>query len=309
MIEPRQYQDYHDIENLHSLLASGRRAGNGCYYVHPGDVSWWLYYPPVGRNLFDQLYFWYEPHQPDHLLGWALLGTESHYMDVFVQPELRETQQAWEMFAWVETTLSERILKTGGTNIRMMWISERDGLMMDYLSSRGFRVAGADCYFTLQIKDIQHHPQTMPGFIAADMVSVLDKEQRAAASYSAFGSSADWDAYVQRYMRFTNSPVYDPHKDIVITTAEGRVAAFCNIWIDSVNRVGLFEPVGVHSDFQGQGFGKLVVKEGIMRMRSLGMEQAIVTTSEDNIPARKLYESVGFHQMDRLLVFQRELAL
>lgn len=307
MLEPRAYKDSHDLEHLYSLLIAGRKADNGTYYVHIGDVQWWLYYPPIGRNLIDQLWFWYDPDNSDHLRGWALLGTESRFMDVYVQPELRNTQEAYDMFAWAERNLSKSIRQGGKTTIRIMWISENDAVMTGYLHRNCFCVTTADYYFSMPILKIADLPALKSDYLILDMAQGVEKKQRALASYKAFGSSAKWDDYYHRYLRFTESSVYDPRNDIVIVTRDGKVAAFCIIWLDPVNRVGLFEPVGVHPEHQRQGLGKAIMTEGLNRMYQSGMQQAILTTSDDNTAALNLYNSTGFRITDRLLVFEKEL--
>ncbi len=58
--------------------------------------------------------------------------------------------------------------------------------------------------------------------------------------------------------------------------ADGRGASACTIWFDTVNAVGLFEPVATHPDFQGKGLGKAVMAEGMRRMKAAGMRRAVV---------------------------------
>jgi len=61
-----------------------------------------------------------------------------------------------------------------------------------------------------------------------------------------------------------------------------------------VNRVGLFEPVATHPDFQGQGLGKAVMAEGLHRMQAAGMTRAIVGFDPNNKAALALYTALGF---------------
>jgi GNAT superfamily N-acetyltransferase len=66
------------------------------------------------------------------------------------------------------------------------------------------------------------------------------------------------------------------------------------IWLDPINKVGMFEPVGTHPAFQKMGLGKAVMREGLRRMKAAGMTNASVGTGADNVAAIALYRSLGF---------------
>jgi ribosomal protein S18 acetylase RimI-like enzyme len=103
------------------------------------------------------------------------------------------------------------------------------------------------------------------------------------------------------------SPVYEDERDMVVTAPGGRIAAFCIYWLDPVNKVGNFEPVGTHPDFQKRGLGKAVLLESLRRMKAHGMETAIVCTDEGNEAAEKLYEAVGFRGVNRLRLYTKRI--
>ena len=130
---------------------------------------------------------------------------------------------------------------------------------------------------------------------------------RAKAQYGAFESKATFEQYVARFTNFMRSPVYDPALDIIAVAPDGQVGAFCIVWIDPLNQVGLFEPLGTHPDFQRKGLGRAVMLEGLRRLKQRGMKSAIVSTYEDHLPAIKLYESVGFQVVHRLGTYEKEV--
>jgi ribosomal protein S18 acetylase RimI-like enzyme len=103
------------------------------------------------------------------------------------------------------------------------------------------------------------------------------------------------------------SPVYDPELDVVAVAPDGRIGAFCIVWPDPVNKVGLFEPVGTHPDFQRRGLGKAVMSEALRRLRERGMTEACVCTNANHTPAVRLYESVGFRTVDIHLTYTKDL--
>jgi ribosomal protein S18 acetylase RimI-like enzyme len=130
---------------------------------------------------------------------------------------------------------------------------------------------------------------------------------RARAQYGAFKSSASYERYLERFTNFMHSPVYDPEMDIVAGSIHGEIGAFCIVWIDPINQVGMFEPVGTHPEFQRKGLGRAVMQEGLRRLQERGMQSAIVSAYEDNPAAIKLYESVGFRMINRLGTYEKEV--
>jgi len=131
--------------------------------------------------------------------------------------------------------------------------------------------------------------------------------ERAGAQYNAFNSSAPFERYLERFTHFMRSPVYDPDLDIVTVAPDGRVGSFCIVWTDPINRVGLFEPVGTHPEFQRMGLGKAVMQEGLRRLQERGMMNAIVSTFEDNLAAIKFYESLGFQITNHLGTYEKDV--
>jgi ribosomal protein S18 acetylase RimI-like enzyme len=132
------------------------------------------------------------------------------------------------------------------------------------------------------------------GFTVQGVSNSDDGRLRAAATYGAFGSQAEWGDYAAAYAQFIGSAVYDGARDLFVRSPDGRGASACTIWFDPINAVGMFEPVGTHPDFQGKGLGKAVMAEGMRRMKAAGMQRAVVGFDPNNAAALALYTSMGF---------------
>jgi ribosomal protein S18 acetylase RimI-like enzyme len=130
---------------------------------------------------------------------------------------------------------------------------------------------------------------------------------RAKAQYGAFGSQAPFGRYLERFRNFMRSPVYDHNLDLVAVSEDGQVGAFCIVWHDPMNQVGLFEPVGTHPAFQRRGLGRAVMLTGMRALQAAGMQQAIVSTFEDNLAGIKLYESMGFQVINQLGTYEKDV--
>ena len=103
------------------------------------------------------------------------------------------------------------------------------------------------------------------------------------------------------YAYFMRLPGYERELDVVAVAADGAIAAYVNGWIDPVNKIGDFGPVGARPAYRRQGLTRAVLLEGLRRMQARGMEQVCVSTGVSNMPAQRLYESVGFRIVNKTL--------
>lgn len=190
----------------------------------------------------------------------------------------------------------------------MMWVSQEDDILCGHLLKCGFeRSAEEVVYMTRILEDPIPEPPVPEGVIVRPVAGTAEVAARATAQYGAFESKIPFERYVQRFLGFMRSPVYDHELNIVAAFPDGRIGSFCIVWTDPVNHVGLFEPVGTHPVFRGRGLGKAVMLEGLRCLQKRGMQTAIVCTNEDNLPAVKLYKSVGFTTVDKHLTFEKNI--
>lgn len=307
MIEPRPYHDERDLDAMRSLLIRGRQANNGTYYIHYGDLNWWLYYPPLEGDFWNSIYLWDDPEHPGQLLGWALVSPVFAGFDFFIQPELRDSLPAQEMLIWAEEKALQVTRRQGKTIIYVLWVLHDDDFLDKHFRKRGYRLARGMVHLTRNLDEPFPAAKGSAEFIVRACKGAPEVAERARAQYGAFGSSAGFEQYLERFTKFMRSPVYDHDLDIVAVSANGQIGAFCIVWIDPINKVGLFEPVGTLPDFQRKGLGRAVMLEGMRRLKEGGMVQAIVSTFEDNAAAIKLYESVGFQLVDRLGTYEKDV--
>ena len=307
MNEPRHFRDERDLEAMRNLLMEGRKADNGTYYVHIGDLGWWLYYPPLEGDFWDHIHLWDDPVRPGRLLGWALISPDWVGIDVYFQPELRGSQLANEMYLWAEEQATKVARGQAKKTIYALWIWHDDAVLVQHFNQGGYRLSRGFVHLTRKLDGSVAPTRLVEGFVIRGCKGEPEVVARARAQHEAFGSSASFERYLERFTNFMRSPVYNPELDIVAVTQEGSVGAFCIVWIDTINKVGLFEPVGTHPDFHRKGLGKAVMLEGLRRLQEKGMQSAIVSTFEDNPAAIKLYESIGFQIVNRLGTYEKDV--
>jgi ribosomal protein S18 acetylase RimI-like enzyme len=294
----RAYEGLHDLYAMLDLLAQGRKADNGTYYIHRGDLQWWLFYTDVPQEIWrSQIRLWFEH---DRLIGWALLSFGEEAFDVYVLPGLRGDPLEYEMLTWAVEQMSSL------DSVQNIWVAENDDIRIRWLEENGF---ACEQEHSIHFKRSLSGPlDALPlpeGFSLRTSRGAEDARLRSVTSHAAFGSKKSFEEYWPRTLRFMQSPVYVPEHEIFVVSPNREVAAFCIIWTDELNQIGHFEPVGTHPDFQRMGLGKSLLFEGMRRLKSEGMNEACVCTNHDNHPAIRLYESVGFQKATRLMTFRK----
>jgi GNAT superfamily N-acetyltransferase len=303
-ITARHYTNEQDLSKMESILTAGWKADSDAYYLHVGDLRWWLFFMD-SDSCQDHLCLWEWGSDP---MGWSLLSPTWRTFDVFVRPEMRGRALEAKIMLWAEECLSGIVQTHGGANIRMMWVNESDVLRTRWLEMRGFNRSAFFMRVLHRTLDEPLPETQLPHSYTIHRVNgEQEVRQRATVSHAAFGSSRAFESYQQRMLNFMRSPVYRNVQDLVTVAPDGRFASFCIIWPDPVTKVGLFEPVGTHPDFQHKGLGKAIVTEGLRRLQAQGMKQAIVCTEYNNPAALKLYESAGFHLIHKLYTFEKTI--
>jgi mycothiol synthase len=93
----------------------------------------------------------------------------------------------------------------------------------------------------------------------------------------------------------------------VAVAPDGAFASYCICWLDRANWTGEFEPVGTRPAFRGQGIGKVLMLEGLRRLKAHGARTAIVYSVGDNVASVGLYTSVGFQTLTRNYYYSKHL--
>jgi ribosomal protein S18 acetylase RimI-like enzyme len=291
-----------------ALLSAGRLAASPSYYVHPGDLLWWLFYSLYPENFSEMTAVWVGAEQD--LLGWALCPPTSDYMDVYIQPAIMDTPAARTMLDWTLHRRQALTLARGGNKLHCMWIAPQDEAKISWLETAGFtRQPSRTLVLSRSLAEPLPQPSLPEGFVLRPLAGEGEAAQRARASYAAFDSLLPFEQYLARLLAFMRSPAYQSQWNRVAATLDGEHAAFCTCWLDDQTRVGLFEPVGTHPAFQRRGLARALLADSLRQMQAAAMAHAMVCVSHDNPAALRLYTSLGFAPQETLYEYARPAAL
>jgi len=116
---------------------------------------------------------------------------------------------------------------------------------------------------------------------------------RAAVQRAAFDGSTFTD---ERWLAMAAGSPYADAQCLVAYDDQDTAVAAATVWSAGPGRPGLLEPMGVHREHRGHGYGKAITVGAAAALRELGSSSAIVCTESSNIGAVATYKSAGFQQ-------------
>jgi mycothiol synthase len=272
-----------------------------CGYDHTGELPGRIYHSPRGKwPAEDVVQLW------DDCAGIAGIAINLRFgvaFDVFTAPRLRGGDAERQMLrSALETTASMMRGTDEPYVLTDVWDCDAERIrLITALGFRQFRI-----WDEVRVADLRARiPEPDANGFVLRSARLTDADGLAAARNHSFGS--DWTGERYRSAVMTK-PGYDPGREIVAVAPDGRIASYTIGWIDSRNKIGHFEPVGTHSDFRGRGLARAVMLYAMNQMQRDGVTIATVHHLAENIPALRLYESIGFEKRHETLGFRRPLS-
>jgi ribosomal protein S18 acetylase RimI-like enzyme len=136
--------------------------------------------------------------------------------------------------------------------------------------------------------------------LMVDLIEIVfaDDEARLGLSFRAELQSAR-KALPLNFMLERISDTFRHSFDGFVCEEQGRIVALVNVMRAGQNKkrweIG---NVATHPDFRGKGLARQLVNRAIEHAREHGAEICILDVRDDNLPAYKLYESLGFKHYD-----------
>lgn len=127
-------------------------------------------------------------------------------------------------------------------------------------------------------------------------------DERVAVQRAAFDRSR---FTAELWHQMSRSPVYRQARCVTGYDAQGNAVAAVTVWAAGAGRPGLLEPMGVHRDHRGHGYGTAISLAAAAALRDLGASNALVATPSSNDGGVATYESAGYRRMPDVPDFVR----
>jgi ribosomal protein S18 acetylase RimI-like enzyme len=302
----RPYESEHDLRQMQYLLMEGRARTDDWRYFHIGELNWVFFMVDCHLNPQQHIRLW---HDGDgKLVGYAILGEDPSF-DCQVLPEYEWSGIETEAWAWAEKRISElrQVEAERWSGNFVSGARQDDARRIAFLEQHGFRYCGDFAELNMLRRLDQPVPAAaIPGGCQVRALAETGElAKRAAAQRQVWQPWTVGNVSDEDYARFMRLPGYQRELDIVTVTPQGGFAAYVNGWIDPINRIGDFGPVGALPAYRRQGLTRAALLESLRRMQAYGMERVCISTGVSNTPAIQLYESVGFKIVNKYLDYKR----
>jgi ribosomal protein S18 acetylase RimI-like enzyme len=124
----------------------------------------------------------------------------------------------------------------------------------------------------------------------------------AVRAFAPDGSANGWEAYLRTLLESDGCGTMLPYASLVLETAGVLQGAVICSSIDREARVTHLGQIAVHPGARGRGAGRTLLESAITRCAAAGSKEMTLLVAEANLPARRLYESLGFTEVARFTV-------
>jgi mycothiol synthase len=294
----RLYQGETDYARMRELLYSTYSLTVPPLNITVGDLDWWRATTDDPATL-SNVRLWFDA------LGTlvAFVWPKAEGVEVMIHPYHRSL----EATILTEAEAEYRQKGSEGAEGRSFqyWSDAGDQARNALLHERGY--TRTDEYLSFHTYRLTELPPARPlpvGYTMRHVQGEADLEARVAAHRSAFHPSR---MTVEKHRAVMASPTYRPELDLMAVAPDGTVAACTIVWFDDVNRMGIFEPVACHQDYQRRGLASAVMGEGLRRLFALGAQVAHVNSWREDSAGAMLYRALGFRVIGRIFAWEKLL--
>jgi ribosomal protein S18 acetylase RimI-like enzyme len=253
------------------------------FQLHPGDLGWFWRFG--GAATAAAVRTW---RRDARILAIGLLDSPDLLRVTFAPDAMQDTE------------LAQRVADCGVLPPGKVAIEAPTGaLIHQLLSEAGWN---ADEPWTPLRRDLTGKVPD-PG-VRIELIGPGQAHVRTAVQRASFDNSTFTD---QRWHAMAAGQPYTQARCLVGYDRGDAVAAV-TVWSAGPGRPGLIEPMGVHRDHRGHGYGTAITLAAAAALRELGSSTAIVCTPSSNVGAVATYESAGFQRLPERRDAVRDLA-
>jgi ribosomal protein S18 acetylase RimI-like enzyme len=247
--------------------------------LHPGDLGWFWRFGAEATAAAVRTW-----SRDGQILAVGLLDGPK-LLRLTIAPDAQRDEKLAQQLVEDVTEPERGVLAAGKVSVE----APMGAVVQDLLFEAGWN---ADAPWTPLRRDLTE-PVTDPG-VRIEVIGPEQAHVRTAVQRGSFDRSTFTD---ERWHAMAAGLPYADARCLVAYDDQGNAVAAATVWSAGPGKPGLLEPMGVHREHRGHGYGKAITVAAAAALRELGSSSAIVCTPSFNVGAVATYKSAGFQQL------------
>ncbi len=244
--------------------------------LHPGDVGWfWRFGAAVTAAAVRT---WSRDGQ---VLAVGLLDSPD-VLRLAIAPDAQQDADLARRLVADMTEPDRGVLGQGKAYVE----APTGALVQELLSEGGWQSDEPWTPLRRDLTELVPGPQVRIEVIGPELAPVRSAVQRASFDKSTFTD--------ERWHAMAAGLPYADARCLVGYDGQGNAVAAVTVWSAGPGKPGLLEPMGVHREHRGHGYGTAISVAAAAALQQLGSSSANVCTPSSNVGAVATYKSAGF---------------
>ena len=256
--------------------------------LHPGDLGWFWRFGAEATAAAVRTW-----SRDGQILAVGLLDNPK-LLRLTIAPEAQRDKELAQQLVEDVTEPERGVLMEGKVYVD----GPMGALVQDLLFEDGWN---ADEPWTPLRRDLTERVKD-PG-VRIEVVGPEQAYVRTAVQRASFDRSTFTD---ERWHAMAAGLPYADARCLVAYDDQGNAVAAVTVWSAGPGKPGLLEPMGVHREHRGHGYGKAITIAAAAALQELGSSSAIVCTPSANVGGVATYRSAGFEQRPEIRDHYRE---
>ena len=244
--------------------------------LHPGDLGWHWSFGEVATAAAVRT--WY---RDGRTLAVGLLDDPTLLRLTMAPDAMHDEELAQHLVADLREP-SRGVLPEGTVSLE----APSGVLLHDLLAVEGWQSVDPWTPLRLDLSEPVPDANLRIETIGPDQVQIRTAVHRASFDRSTFTD--------ERWQAMAAGPAYADARCLVAFDDQDHPVAGVTVWSAGPGRPGLLEPMGVHRDHRGRGYGTAITVAAAGALQELGSSSATVCTPSSNVGAVATYVSAGF---------------
>jgi ribosomal protein S18 acetylase RimI-like enzyme len=249
------------------------------FQLHPGDIGWFLRFG--GAATAAALRTW---TRAGRILAVGLLDG-ADLLRLAIEPDAQHDAELARHLAADAADPGRGVLPGGRVNVE----APAGATIQDLLAAEGWTTDAPRVPLRCDLSEPVPDPGIRVEPVTEETVGARVEVQRSAFEHSTFTA--------ERWHEMVSDPAFADARDLTAFDSAGAAVAAVTVWSAGPGKPGLIEPMGVHRDHRGHGYGRAICFAAAGALRELGACTATVNTSSANLAAVATYQSAGYEPL------------